>query len=367
MEMENNLKKYIVYLTTNLINKKIYIGVHGTSIDPYKFDGYLGDGVKINDKYTYKYSKTPFEAAVNKYGPDNFIRKTLKVFNNLQDALDLERWLVDEDFISRKDTYNIALGGGMPPSTNKKEIYQYSLKGEYIRNWESITNASIYYKCSTSCIGKAIFDRTPSLGFLWTDYKYEKLNLESFKIDENKTYTYLYNSEGNLINEFKSIADCAKFINETRDKVSKSIKGKFSISSKYYCSDIKYNKFPIPININHKNDKLYQYDLEGNFVREWNNYNEVKSYYGKDLGIHAAIRLGNSCNGFQWSWEKLPCMKKLKSKTKARKVGKYTMDGKLIQIFNTVGEAKKDTCGAPNVLTGRRNSAGGYLWKYIEE
>ena len=50
---------------------------------PYKFDGYLGNGVKINDKHSYKYSKTPFEAAVNKYGPDNFIRKTLKVFDNL--------------------------------------------------------------------------------------------------------------------------------------------------------------------------------------------------------------------------------------------------------------------------------------------
>lgn len=38
--------KYIVYLTTNLVNKKIYIGVHGTE-NPDKFDGYLGNGVKI--------------------------------------------------------------------------------------------------------------------------------------------------------------------------------------------------------------------------------------------------------------------------------------------------------------------------------
>ena len=60
-------------------------------------------------------------------------------------------------------------------------------------------------------------------------------------------------------------------------------------------------------------------------------------------------------------------MKKLVSKTKARKVGKYTKDGILVQIFNTVSEAKKDTCGAPNVLTGKRKSAGGYLWKYIED
>ena len=32
--------KYIVYLTTNLKNNKIYIGVHGTE-DPNIFDGYI--------------------------------------------------------------------------------------------------------------------------------------------------------------------------------------------------------------------------------------------------------------------------------------------------------------------------------------
>lgn len=362
--MENNLK-YIVYLTTNLINKKIYIGVHGT-LTPYKFDGYLGNGVKINDKYTYKYSKTPFEAAVNKYGPNNFIRKTLKVFDNLQDALDLERWLVDEQFIRRKDTYNIALGGGIPP-VKTKTIYQYSLNGEFIKEWNSITNAAIYYKCSPSTIGSSIFNRTPSLKYLWTDYKYDKLDLKTFIIDKNKTYTYLYDIEGKLINEFNSILECSKYIKEDSQKVSKAIRGKFCIANKYYCSDIKYDKFPIQNFINHKNDKLYQYDLQGNFIKEWNNYSEIKKYFGKDIGIHAAIRLNNSCMGFQWSWEKLPNMKELKPKTKARKVGKYTLEGKLIQIFNTVREAKADTCGAPNVLAGKRKTAGGFVWKYLED
>lgn len=365
MEKENNLIKYIVYLTTNTVNNKIYIGVHGT-LTPYKFDLYLGDGVKTNDKYTYKYSKTPFEAAVNKYGPDKFIRKTLKVFDVLQDALDLERWLVDEEFIKRKDTYNIALGGGMPP-IKTKTVYQYSLSGEFIKEWNSITSASIYYNCSSSCIGRAVYDRTPSLGYLWTDYKYDIIDLDNFQINENKTYTYLYNNFGEYINEFVSIQDCAKFIEETPDKVSKSIRGKYSIRGIYYCSDIKYDKFPIPENHSHKNDKLYQYDLQGNFIKEWKNYHAVKEFFGKDLGIHAAIRLGQSCNGFQWSWEKVPNMKELKPKTKARKVGKYTMDGKLVQVFNTVGEAKKDTCGAPNVLIGKRKSAGGHLWKYLED
>lgn len=365
METENNLK-YIVYLTTNLVNGKIYIGVHKTTT-PYKFDHYLGNGVKDNDKHSYKFSKTPFEAAVNKYGPKNFQRKTLKIFDNLQDALDLERWLVDEEFISRKDTYNIALGGGLPVIVNKKIIHQYSLNGDFIKTWQSITDASIYYKCSSSCIGKAIFDRTPSLGFFWTEYKYDKIDLSKFKIDENKTKTYLYDINGKFLQEFKSIADCANYIKRDKTKISVAIRGKYCLNNSYYCSDIKYDVFPIPVFINHKNDKLYQYDLEGNFIREWKNYKEVKQYFGKDVNIHSSIRLGQSCQGYQWSWEKLPCMKKLVSKTKARKVGKYTKDGILVQIFNTVREAKKDTCGAPNVLTGKRKSAGGYLWKYIED
>lgn len=364
METENNLK-YIVYLTTNLINKKIYIGVHKT-YTPYKFDGYLGNGVRINDRHSYKYSKTPFEAAVNKYGPDNFIRKTLKVFDNLLDALDLERWLVDENFIKRNDTYNITLGGGIPP-INTKYIYQYSLDGIFIKEWPSITEASIHLKCSSSCLGKAIFDRTPSLGFLWTDYKYDSLDLNSFKIDNNKTVTYVFDTNGNYLNEFKSISDAAKNFNTTPSKISGCIKGKYCYDNKYYFSDIKYDIFPIPVIINHKNDKLYQYDLQGNFIKEWENYGEVKKYFGKDVGIHASIRLNNSCMGYQWSWEKLPNMKELTPKNKARKVGKYTLDGKLIQIFNTVREAKSDTSGAPNVLTGKRKTAGGCLWKYIEE
>ena len=95
--------KYIVYLTTNLVNKKIYIGVHKTE-DPYKFDNYLGNAVLSNHKTSYERRETPLQCAVAKYGPKNFIRKTIKVFDTLQDALDLERWLVDETFI--QDIYD---------------------------------------------------------------------------------------------------------------------------------------------------------------------------------------------------------------------------------------------------------------------
>lgn len=56
---------YFLYKTTNLVNKKYYIGVHaGNVLD----ESYLGSGRLI--KY-----------AIKKYGRNNFKREILKTFN----------------------------------------------------------------------------------------------------------------------------------------------------------------------------------------------------------------------------------------------------------------------------------------------
>lgn len=82
--------KYIVYLTINLENNKIYIGKHKCE-DPYVFDGYIGCGVKITAPSTYNKPQCAFQAAVLKYGVKNFRRITLRVFDDEQSALMLEK------------------------------------------------------------------------------------------------------------------------------------------------------------------------------------------------------------------------------------------------------------------------------------
>ena len=86
---------HIVYLTTNQVNNKIYVGVHSTyNLD----DGYIGSG-------------TTFKKAIKKYGKQHFNRTILYICLDAIDAYFIEECIVDSQFINRKDVYNTTLGG----------------------------------------------------------------------------------------------------------------------------------------------------------------------------------------------------------------------------------------------------------------
>ena len=123
--------KYIVYQTTNIKNNKIYIGVHKCENSEI-FDSYIGCGIKINNPSSYMNPTTPLQAAVKKYGTSSFKRITLRVFDNLEDAFNLEKELVTTEFIKRSDTYNAKLGGTGGASYFTK-INQFDLAGKFLK------------------------------------------------------------------------------------------------------------------------------------------------------------------------------------------------------------------------------------------
>lgn len=207
-EMEENLKqsiKYIVYVTVNTINKKIYIGVH--TVKTKEFDGYLGNGVYVNKPSSYKKSKTLFHRAVNKYGPSAFIRITLFEFDTMQEALDKEAEIVNEEFLKREDVYNTTIGGNKPP-IKCTEIHQYDLNGNYITSYSSIKEAGEKLKIKVVSISESIKKHQACHNFLWSYERVDKIEPWSDKTAARKVGVYDLN--GNLIKIYPTIIACKK-------------------------------------------------------------------------------------------------------------------------------------------------------------
>lgn len=86
---------YYIYQITNLINGKIYVGVHKTkTLD----DGYMGSGKII-------------QRAITRYGVENFKKDILEFFDTPEDMYSREKEFVTEEFLARDDVYNLRRGG----------------------------------------------------------------------------------------------------------------------------------------------------------------------------------------------------------------------------------------------------------------
>ena len=119
----HKLKYHYIYLTTNLINQKVYLGRHSTNnLD----DGYMGSG-------------TLLKRSLKKYGIQNFKIEILSYHQSFEEVVLQEELLVTKEWCDNPYTYNISTGGPNPRlygknnpawkggiSTKKKGPFDYS-------------------------------------------------------------------------------------------------------------------------------------------------------------------------------------------------------------------------------------------------
>lgn len=364
--------KYIVYLTKNLINHKIYIGVHETE-DPDVWDFYLGEGSYANKPSSYNKGKYPFHAALLKYGPSNFRRITLKVFDTLKEALWLESILVDEKFIRRKDTYNVALGGGLPPSPAKK-VYQYDLNGVFITEFKSMEIASEQTNSYLEGIRNAIKLKRTCNNFYWSFEKLDSLNVAEYKLTEYKTKITAYNDDLIPIGEFESIADAGRFFEFDPKAISNAIYGK------YKCYGITFvpNTMSIDELIELKNNfikvaktQVSRYDKEtGEYIATYESLKDASKAVGlKTIApIIRAIKTRKTSANCLWSYFKVKNILNESVATeslKPKQIGQYNENDELIKVWD-INECRKTYPNCIRVCRGARNKAYGYKWKYIQ-
>lgn len=110
---------YLIYKITNMINNKIYIGKHKTD--------------DINDNYMG--SGTMLKRAINKYGIENFEKEILFECSTEKEMNEKEKQIVNNNFISRSDTYNIKNGGegGWDYCNNNHEMQSKKAKNNWTK------------------------------------------------------------------------------------------------------------------------------------------------------------------------------------------------------------------------------------------
>lgn len=113
-------KYYYIYKTTNIVNNKIYIGCRCFKGKNPMLDEYLGCGVFVKDdgepKFMFENKNSNFVKAVREEGCFNFNKQILLFCGSKEMLLNVERMIVNDEFVSREDTYNMVLGGGNPPT-----------------------------------------------------------------------------------------------------------------------------------------------------------------------------------------------------------------------------------------------------------
>lgn len=358
--------KYIVYLTTNKVNNKIYIGIHETE-NPDVFDGYIGCGAYINKPSSYNKGKTHLHNAILKYGTSAFHRHTLRVFENLEDALDLEAWLVNDEFVKRTDTYNMTVGGQVPPILSKI-IYEFDLNGNLIKKWNSIKNITDTYNINKDRITMCIKDKRSFNNSFWSES--ETINISEYRLS-SRGYVFQYNKDGILLNTFESASMAALKLDISRDAIVNAVFNRTTCCGYYFLRvDEDINNL-----LNEKASKLlasvtpvYRYLKDGTFDKEYPSISDAckdtpKANHGN---VIRAIKNNRTCGGFRWSYEKSDIIKSYTEKSlKAVKIAQYDLNHNLIKVWDSVVECKKEYPSCQKVCRKERKSSKGFIFEYI--
>lgn len=362
--MENKFK-YIVYQTINIINNKIYIGVHKTE-NPDVFDGYIGNGVNINWPSSYMDPKYPFQKAVKKYGTSNFRRSTLYIFNSKEEAFDKERELVNYDFVNRKDTYNCILGGNLRPLYyNRNNVYQYDEQGLLLKKWDDVFDVSSFFGIWKESVYSAISTKNRLMGYYWS-YN-TSINILEYSNPNKARRVYKYNENGKCIEIYDSIQQAAKENGYKACNLFNRIKEYSLTKGNYYSFELFDNYVPISIK-SLKNRIIYVYSENGEFEKAIP-YKELKSYLGitSNKSITTTIKSKSLINSKQLRLEKYDKIEPYIKPNKSKAVVVYTTSGEFIGEYDSINkvcrELNLDNSCVNRVLRGVNKTTKGYIIK----
>lgn len=300
--------KYTLYMHISP-SKKYYIGITSQDIKKRWQNGY---GYKTN---------TYFWRAIQKYGWDNFEHVILKTNLTKDEAEKLEIYYIQKyNTTDVNFGYNKALGGNLrPPITNETKI--------------KMSENHADFKLGNHPKSKKV-------------YKYEKVT-------------------GNYICEYSCVTLASIENNISIESIAGVARGKELTAGGYRWSYEKKDTLGEFNYISSRSIRIYQYNLNGEYLSYCNSFSEAKTKYGALLHSKDFEKTKvKMSHGYLWSLTKV---EKLESyRYKNCKPVKQMLNGKVLKIYNSIKEAIKETgiTTIKEAVRGVQKHAGGYEWDY---
>lgn len=295
---------------------------------------------------------------------ETYYIKTLKPdMNHILDAVRIER---DQETIERTRISQLKYYETHRP-TNIKKVYQYDLDGNYLNEYDSIVDAAKsigtnkHGSISQCCNGKT---KTAN-GYRWSFKKYSQLP----KLVKNCKFKTIYQLDSNkkLVGIWYKLTDIERDLHIMRNTI-KLYLNKDVLYKTCYWTTIPPEDLTIEPGINpvltlpefipnlKASVKVYQYDLDGNYIAEFPSAAEADRQMGAtSIGAVSSAAREDTNNktafGYQWSYKKTDKMPPyVNNSSKAKIVSIYIFDifnNKYLQ-FESIAEAVRNLTNNDN-------------------
>ena len=345
---------YIVYKHT-CPNGKMYIGI--TSNIKRRW-GAMGQEYHSCKNFYY---------AIRKYGWVNIKHEILHENLSKEDAEKLEI-----EYIKKYKTtdvrygYNMTSGGsGVPNNSGYRRVNQYTLDGELVKTYNTITEATKALGVTNGVISNICRKRKGHKTIKGFIFRYEGDSLDlDLLIRSDCDSVYQMDESKNIIKEFYSIKAAAKEVRVDRSSITHAIKHHSKCKNYYWCKVEDYEDYIITPVVKkefvatNKNDSILKI------------YNSVAEA-AKDLnvnrsGIYACLSgKCKSSGGYGFKYVDQSIYENMEPRTRCAKIAVRCIETGV--VYESIRQAVKLT-GAKKVseaCSGKRKTSGGYHWEYV--
>ena len=350
---ETGLWEGFIYKIINDVNDKVYIGQTITTIKErwwqhkYSVKKHSPNDFLHNAMEKYGFEKFNIEIIENVY---KNTKKDLKIILDEKEKFYINKFNSND----RNFGYNITPGGQSGERGLKRNIKQYSLDGIFIETHKFISTiekiADTMHVIHDCCNGKIKY----AYGYIWR-YEDDAVDKYSLPTEREKKSAIIranfdckiikYDFYGNKKFTYKDIDDAAIKENVSRRDIINCCNGRIVYINNHIFrfENDDFDKYQIF----RKNNKItLQYALNGNLLYVYNNATEASAITGISIGSICNVCNGRNktAGGYIWRYvENIFEIPDLSNSTMQKQVYQYNREGILLNIFKNETEAALNT------------------------